>query len=309
MWNDDFHHSAMVALTGRDEAYYTDYLGRPQEFISAAKYGFLFQGQWYTWQGQRRGQPTRGLTPGRFVAFLENHDQVANSARGERAHQLTAPARWRAVTTLLLLQPSTPMLFQGQEFSSSAPFVYFADHEPGLGARVRRGRLEFLRQFPSLSHPGAAHLIADPGDEAAFIRCKLDHSERDRHQHAWLLHRDLLRLRREDPVIAAAGAGGFAGGFDGAMLGPGAFVLRWFGPGDSDRLLLVNLGPSLHLVRAPEPLLAPPVDARWRTVWTSEDPIYGGAGVPPVETPERNWYLVADSAIVLMPEPDAPAAG
>src|SRR4029079_2395492 len=93
LWNDDFHHAAVVALTGRREAYYTDYRGTAQEFISAAKRGFLFQGQRYTWQKQRRGRPTRGLSPRRFITFLENHDQVANSptGRGERLWQLATP--------------------------------------------------------------------------------------------------------------------------------------------------------------------------------------------------------------------------
>ena len=81
-----------MALTGRSEAYYTDYGGTPQELISAMKHGYLFQGQWYAWQKQRRGTPALGLPPWAFVSFLENHDQVANSAPGARVHQLTGPA-------------------------------------------------------------------------------------------------------------------------------------------------------------------------------------------------------------------------
>jgi maltooligosyltrehalose trehalohydrolase len=84
LWNDDFHHSGMVALTGRREAYYTDYRGTPQEFVSMAKYGYLYQGQWYKWQQKRRGTPAFGLPPAAFVTFVQNHDQVANSARGVR---------------------------------------------------------------------------------------------------------------------------------------------------------------------------------------------------------------------------------
>jgi maltooligosyltrehalose trehalohydrolase len=305
LWNDDFHHAARVALTGRDEAYYTDYLGSPQEFVSSAKYGFLYQGQHYSWQGKRRGQSTRGLPPGRFVAFLENHDQVANAVRGERLHQQSAPAKWRAMTALLLLQPATPMLFQGQEFGSSAPFLYFADHEPGLAAAIEKGRAEFLGQFPSLAHPGVSALLSRPDNEAVFRRCKLDHGERGRHRSAWLLHRDLLRIRHRDPVIARQGSGGF----DGAVLGPAAFLLRWFDEEEADGLLLVNLGQPLHLTRAPEPLLAPPAGRSWAVTWTSEDPCYGGTGIPPVETADRNWYLPGDCAILLHPDSDATAAG
>ena len=121
LWNDDYHHSAMVALTGRNEAYYTDYQGKPQEFISAVKYGFLFQGQRYKWQRNRRGTPAWGLPPAQFVTFIQNHDQIANSARGERVHRLASPGNLRAMTALLLLGPNTPMLFQGQEFAASSP--------------------------------------------------------------------------------------------------------------------------------------------------------------------------------------------
>jgi maltooligosyltrehalose trehalohydrolase len=148
VWNDDFHHSAMVALIGKREAYYSDTEGDPQEFISAAKYGYLFQGQWYEWQRQARGTLSFDIEPAQFVTFLQNHDQVANSGRGQRPNEVTSPGRWRAMTAVLLLSPGTPMLFQGQEFSASAPFLYFADHEPELAAGVGRGRAAFLNQFP-----------------------------------------------------------------------------------------------------------------------------------------------------------------
>ena len=111
----------MVALTGHREAYYRDYMGSPQELISAARFGYLYQGQWYSWQTDRRGTPALDLLPSAFVTYMENHDQVANSASGKRLHQLAAPGRHRAMTAWMLLGPATPMLFQGQEFSSSKP--------------------------------------------------------------------------------------------------------------------------------------------------------------------------------------------
>ena len=94
LWNDDFHHSAMVALTGRREAYYSDYRGRPREFVAAAKYGFLYQGQHYPWQRKARGTPALDLPAEWFVVFLQNHDQVANSGTGQRGHALTSPGRF-----------------------------------------------------------------------------------------------------------------------------------------------------------------------------------------------------------------------
>src|SRR5205085_8459031 len=253
LWNDDFHHSATVALTGRSEAYYTDYKGTPQEFVSAVKYGFLYQGQRYKWQRRRRGTPALDLPPHAFVNFIQNHDQVANSARGERAHALTSPGRLRALTALLLLAPATPMLFQGQEFASSAPFFYFADygHEPELARKVRHGRSEFLAQFRSIATREMRARLADPGDAETFERCKLDFAERESHKTIYEMHRDLLRLRREDAVFSAQRKGGV----DGAVVGPEAFVLRLFGEDADDRLLLVYIGADLHHYPTPDPLI------------------------------------------------------
>ena len=148
LWNDDFHHSALVALTGRNEAYYTDYEGTPQEFISAIKYGYLYQGQWYKWQTKNRGSAALDLDPKIFVTFFQNHDQVANTARGERPNILTNAGKYKAMSTLLLLAPGTPMLFQGQEFAATTPFLFFCDHQAELSKMVREGRSKFLAQFP-----------------------------------------------------------------------------------------------------------------------------------------------------------------
>jgi maltooligosyltrehalose trehalohydrolase len=298
LWNDDFHHSAVVALSGPRGAYYTDYAGTPQELISAIKRGYLYQGQWYAWQKQRRGTSTSGLQPRQFVTFIENHDQVANTAAGLRMHQVTSPGRWRAMTALILLAPGTPMLFQGQEFCSSKPFLYFADHGGELGQAVRRGRAKFLSQFPDLALPEAQAKLTDPSDPMTFERSKLDLVERKEHQKALALHRDLLKLRREDPTFRAQ-----AGAVDGAVLAERAFVLRFASDrvdGRGDRLLLVNLGDEVALRIAPEPLLAPPRDTSWRTLWSSEHETYGGLGVTEPET-DGGWYLAAECAIVLKP--------
>jgi len=296
IWNDDFHHSATVALTGRNEAYYSDYRGAPQEFISAAKRGFLYQGQWYSWQKKRRGKPAFDLSPEQFVLFLENHDQVANSLRGLRMWQSSAPGRYRAMTALLLLGPGTPLLFQGQEFAASAPFLYFADHQSELAQAVAAGRREFLKQFPCLGDARCDSLIANPAAAETFTQCKLDFAERQKHRHTYDLHRDLLRLRREEPVLARPRKGGM----DGAVIGPEAFVLRFFGDDGDDRLLLVNLGTDLRLSTAPEPLLASVEGCAWMVKWSSEDPRYGGSGMPPLES-EGVWRLPGNAAIWLTP--------
>jgi maltooligosyltrehalose trehalohydrolase len=297
LWNDDFHHSAMVALTGRNEAYYTDYHGTPQEFISALKWGYLYQWQWYTWQKQRRGTPCFGLEPATFVTFIQNHDQIANSGHGLRCHRLSSPGRYKALTAVMLLGPGTPMLFQGQEFAASSPFFYFADFEGDLARLVCQGRAESLRQFPSIDQPEMQACLPDPADPKTFDRSKLDFSERQRHAEFYMLHCDLLRLRREDPVFRVQRPSGM----DGAVLGPEAFVLRFFGEEGDDRLLMVNLGRDLALEPTPEPLLAPPPDRGWTIVWSSEDPRYGGGGTAALEG-VANWHLPGHAAVVLGPK-------
>ena len=198
-WNDDFHHSAMVRLTGHWEAYYSDYRGTPEEFIAAAKWGYLYQGQWHAWQKKPRGTPTRGLPVAAFINFLQNHDQVANSARGLRADQLTSPGKYRALTALLLLLPGTPLLFQGQEFAATSPWVFFTDRKERVGQEATAGRREFLSQFPSLSTPETRAVMPDPTLAATFQACKLDHAQREQHRWAVDLHRDLLHLHATIP--------------------------------------------------------------------------------------------------------------
>lgn len=237
-------------LTGHHEAYVTDYRGAPQEFISAVKYGYLYQGQWYLWQKKPRGAPSFGLPPTAFVHYIQNHDQIANSARGLRAHALSSPGRYRAMTALLLLGPATPMLFQGQEFAASAPFLYFADFPLNEARTVQESRAKFLSQFASIASPAMLARLPDPRDPQTFHRCKLDFSERQSHGETYAMHRDLLRLRREDPVFHDPQLGKV----DGAVLGAEAFLLRFFGPEADDRLMLVNFGADLLLSPAPEPL-------------------------------------------------------
>jgi maltooligosyltrehalose trehalohydrolase len=298
LWNDDTHHAAIVRLTDRNEAYYTDYLGSPQEFISIAKWGFLYQGQRYSWQRGRRGSPTFGLPGATFVNFVQNHDQIANSVYGLRVHELTSPGRLRAMTTYLLLLPGTPLLFQGQEFASSSPFFYFADCDGQRATEVAKARAEFLAQFRSYALDEMQELLSDPADPQTFERSKLDFADRQRHAPIYQLHRDLLQLRREDPVFAAQDSACL----EGAVLSADAFVLRFFGSDDDDRLLVVNFGRDLHLDPAPEPLLAPVWRHEWQVLWSSEAPCYGGTGTPPLESDE-NWRIPGEAAVVLRPRP------
>jgi len=299
MWNDDFHHSAVVALTGRNEAYFADYRGTPQEFISAVKYGFLYQAQARSWRKALRGTPTFGISPEVFVCFLENHDQIANTGSGQRLRFQTSPGRYRAMTAFLLLGPWTPLLFQGQEFGASSPFLFFADiGDASVRDAIRKGRAEWLAPFLSLTEDQTWRTLPAPDDPEVFASCKLNFSERKNNRELYDLYIDLLKLRREDSRLRQQSAGGI----DGAVLGPASFVLRYFSANNDDRLLLVNFGESHVLHPASEPLLAPPEGCRWETLWTSESPRYGATGSGAVTTPQR-WALPTESAVVLKPVP------
>jgi maltooligosyltrehalose trehalohydrolase len=301
VWNDDLHHSAKVALTGRREAYYTDYLGNPQEFISAAKHGYLFQGQPYSWQEAPRGTVALGTPPQAFVAFLENHDQVSNTIAGQRVRFETSPGRYRAMTALLLLGPWTPLLFQGQEFGTSRPFLYFSDiGDDNLRDAIRKGRFEFLSQFPSLASTETQKQLPIPTDPNSFTGCKLDFSERKKNKQLYYLHIDLIKLRREDSRFREQKMGGL----DGAVLGAKSFVLRYFAEKNNDRLLLVNLGDTQSLEPMPEPLLAPPLGFEWTTLWSSESETYGGPGAVALPTQDP-WTLPAEAAIALRLVPES----
>jgi maltooligosyltrehalose trehalohydrolase len=297
LWNDDFHHTARVALTGVIEGYLHDYRGTPQELVSALKRGFLYQGQLYPWQRNPRGTSTRGVARHRFVHFLENHDQVANLGFGERLPQLTDPATLRAMTAVLLLGPALPLLFQGQECGATQPWQFFVDHEECLRKSVRDGRARFVAQFPRLATPEAQAQLPDPCAPETFRRCILDPAARRRDHPSVALHRDLLRLRRDDPAFTDPRPEAL----DGAVLSEHVLALRYFQDDPAnDRLVLVNLGPSFARPVAPEPLLAPPAGTGWRLVWSSEDPRYGGHGTPrPFD--RIRLAIPARSALVLAP--------
>ncbi|MGA7275646.1 MAG: malto-oligosyltrehalose trehalohydrolase [Candidatus Udaeobacter sp.] len=300
LWNDDFHHSAVIALTGRNEAYFSDYLGAPQEFIAAAKYGFLYQGQARSWRKALRGTSTFGIAPEVFVCFIENHDQIANTGPGQRLRFQTSPSRYRAMTGLLLLGPWTPLLFQGQEFGASSPFLFFADAgDSSVRDGTRSGRAKLLAPFLSLTKEKTWKILPAPDDPDMFAKCKLDFSERERNRELYDLHVDLLKLRREDSRFRQQSSGGI----DGSVLGRLSFVLRYFSEENDDRLLLVNFGESQVLHPASEPLLAPPTGNKWETLWTSDSPRYGGAGSVAIAN-EEQWFLPAESTVALGPGGD-----
>ena len=271
-----------------------DYAGRAQEFVAAVKHGFLFQGQRYAWQKAPRGTSTRGIHQSAFVLFLENHDQISNSVRGERLNRLANPGRLRALTTLFLLAPGTPMLFQGQEFAASTPFLFFADHETELAGLVAKGRKEFLAQFRSFREAQVPIPLARPDDVSTFTKCKLNFAERNQHHEAYALHRELIRLRRTDPLFQQMSMLNV----EAATLSDRIFVIRYDDDKGSARLLIINFDIDTHFPSIAEPLIAPPEGCSWRILFSSEEPRFGGFGAHPLENTD-GWTIPAESATVL----------
>jgi maltooligosyltrehalose trehalohydrolase len=265
---EDFHHSTRVALTGVREAYLSDYDGTSREWLSLALHGFLFQGQHYAWQGQPRGAPALDVERWHLIAFLENHDQVANIT-GRRLSTQASPAGVRALSALLLLGPWTPLLFQGQEWGAPESFQYFCDHTPELQESVARGRQTFLSQFTRRAQAGDAGSVIG---RATFDACRLDHPTTPLDVPAWRLHRDALALRHTIRFAERA--------LLGSAPDPAVLLLR---PADSatgmDALVAVNLGPDRRLDGLSDPLVAPHEGCTWRLTWCSEDTAYGGAGI------------------------------
>lgn len=301
VWIDDFHHSMRVACTGRREAYCRDYLGTSQELLSCALRSSLFQGQWYAWQAQRRGNSMRGIPAASAVFFLQNHDQVANALRGTRLHALAGPALARAVTTYFLLLAQTPLLFMGQEYFAPQPFLFFTDHEDALQRQVDEGRAAFLAQLESAKEAIHQEGFQPPTGEAAFRASTLDRRQREAPEHApaHLLHQTLLALRRSDPLFRRQDRGQL----EGAVLSPTALALRWPGSeAEGDRLLLLNLGVDLRDSPFPEPLLAAPRGRTWRGLLSSEETRFGGSGAI-LPTGEGPWMIPGHCALVLTSEP------
>ena len=303
LWNDDFHHSAMVALTGRAEAYYTDTRGEPQEFISAAKYGYLFQGQQYHWQRDRRGSAAWGLPPSAFIAFTQNHDQVGQFGARVAGPPADQPRPMAGDDRVAAAAAGHADVVSGQEFSASAPFLYFADFEPELNAAVRAGRGEFLTSFRA--RPRCNGTVPWPI------------LERSRRSSA---ASSICASARRTPsrsrctgICCGSGARRWGvrhsanhGGVDGAVLSASAFMLRFFTSDHrDDRVLVVNLGGDLERASFAEPLLAPPPDSDWHLRWSSDNAAYGGPGIAEI-FPDDWWHVPGESAVLLTPGPRRP---
>ncbi len=240
VYADDFHHALRRYLAGDHEGYYRDYAGTLDEVARTVEQGWLYQGQPTRLTGAPRGTPAADRPAWQFQYMLQNHDQVGNRPTGDRLTQSVDLGRYRAASALLLLLPYTPLLFMGQEFAASAPFLYFTDHVPELGRLVTEGRREEFRGWAAFGDPARAKDIPDPQAPETFFRSKLDLAEAGRPpgNQVQELYRELLHLRRDDAVLARQDRHQMRA----AALTPDVLSVNLWN-GAECRLLLVNFGP------------------------------------------------------------------
>ncbi len=240
-WNDDFHHAAHVVATDERDGYYMDYAEAPVAmFARALAEGFIYQGEYSRFRQRTRGEKSTQLPPLAFVDFLQNHDQIGNRAFGKRLTELAPAARLRALYALLLLSPAVPMLFMGEEWAASTPFLFFCDFPGELGEAVREGRRREFAHFAALNDPAQRKAIPDPTAKDTFERSRLDWDESGAPPHAeWLAFMtDLIALRRRELVPRLSGMQSGAV----RMLDDSGFVISWPLARGGDWHMAANLG-------------------------------------------------------------------
>ncbi len=294
MWADDFHHNLRVTLTGERRAHLGSFAGTTAELAEILARGWFYRGQYFPHWERERGTDPSQLPPESLIYCISNHDQVGNLPHGDRLLALSNPAAYRAASMLLCLSPATPLLFMGQEWGASTPFLYFCEHPDDIGQKVIEGRArEFAHHFDEAGETSGRPL-PNPQARETFEASKLDWDEREKPEHAPLLalHRDVLRLRAAQWIFQSAPRTLWrAWAVSDHLLG-----LRWFDPA-GDWLLLVSLTqkngaragglPALGL--PPDEDLAPPPGRHWKVWLDSNAPKYVG-------DPEEPWQIASFEA-------------
>jgi len=287
-WSDDLHHALHVLLTGETVGYYVDFATDPVHHLGRAlTEGFAYQGDPSPFRrGRSRGEPSRGLPPTRFVGYLQNHDQVGNRAFGERITNLAPSEAVRAATALLLLAPSPPLLFMGQEWGARQPFLFFCDLGEELAPLVVEGRRREFASFPEFRNAASRAAIPDPLADDTFTHARLAWEALDtRDGRQWLtLHRRLLAVRRAEivPLLAAIRPGETTW----ERLGEGALRARWPVAEEGGLTVLANL--SAH----PVPTVGP---APGRVLFATHAELAGElahGGLPPWAVA---WFFDGDA--------------
>jgi len=252
-WNDDVHHLLHTASSGELKEFYPEFADDTEKLGRTLAEGFAFQGEWTTYNRRQRGEPSAYLPPTAFISFIQNHDQIGNRPFGERYANLAPPAAARAVIALLLLSPQIPLLFMGEEWAASTPFLFFCDFRGDLGEAVRKGRKEEFGRYPDFQDPAKRDSIPDPTEVDAFNASKLDWSELGRTPHRqWRsFYQRLLNVRHSEIIPRLRNMAGNSGCYD--ILGDQAVHVRWDLGDGSQLAFLTNL--TANALEAPLPAI------------------------------------------------------
>lgn len=289
-WNDDVHHCVHTILTGEVDGYYSDYSEEPHtKLCRGLAEGFVYQGEYSHHEKRQRGERSDHLPPTAFVIFMQNHDQIGNRALGERLGRIVKNEdALRAATALMLLAPSPPMLFMGEEWNAPEPFPYFCDFEPELAAKVREGRRKEFQHFERFRQGGDGEALPDPTSPATLKSACLDWSRLGAAPHQeWLdLYRRLLAIRQRDivPLIPEIRFGTCT-----LLEAGGAFSVDWGLAEGSVLRLIANLSgeparlvgrTAGRLIYATHPNIRATVTrnelAPWSVTWLLERGVIGG---------------------------------
>jgi maltooligosyltrehalose trehalohydrolase len=275
VWADDFHHQIRRRLAGDDDGYYRDYRGGLEDLARTIDDGWLYRGQHSAHAGGPRGTDPTGLPRRRFVVCLQNHDQIGNRAFGDRLSSDIDAHVFRAASALLFCLPETPLMFMGQEWSATSPFLYFTDHHEELGTLVTEGRRNEFRHFTRFADPDAATRIPDPQATKTFEDSRLHWDERTREPHAGVLrlYQALIALRRQEPALRTDEC-------ETLVLDADTLMLRRRAQKGDTLLIVVRFGNDGIVAIDRDALPAGTAPADWHQRFTTEDPAFAQDAKP-----------------------------
>ena len=292
LWADDFHHTVRVALTGEQEAYLQNFTGTGHELADTLAHGWHYRGQATPTGHEPRGTPCAQLPPHAFCYCISNHDQVGNRAFGERLSVACTPAGYRAASALLCLAPYTPLIFQGQEWAASTPFLYFTDHNEELGRLVTEGRRKEFAGFAAFAEGASTKDIPDPQAEETFQASKLRWEEAAAGVHAQTraLYREALRLRREEKAILARRD---RANWQAVAIGENTVAIFYTDVAAGELcMVVVNLKGDTHATMIDE---GPPVEV----IFSSNAARFGGDGACAYDPAERSLFFEQPELLIL----------
>jgi maltooligosyltrehalose trehalohydrolase len=298
VWADDFHHVVRVQMTDENEGYMGYFKGTMEELVKTVREGWLFTGELQK-DGIPRGTQGADIEPEHFVHCISNHDQVGNRAYGDRLNQLISPAAYRAASALLLAGPYTPMLFMGQEWSSSSPFLYFTDHHDELGKGVTEGRRKEFSEFSEFQDPAKRALIPDPQAMTTFSKSKLDWTQLDRspYRETLRLYADFVRFRQANLTDRRRGH------WEADQVSPTAIAIRYRRETAGDILIVAQLRANDSTLALETELLRPGKGRTWELVISTNDPMYGGKAAARLDCDGKKVVL-AEPELVVFREQD-----